>query len=138
MNAINGALKPPTIPLSPRHPLPIKSRTPFLSSSPSSSLPSPYPSSPLSLTLLARPHRRRSSSTPSPSSPLSVELAGVRAHRPRPPVEPPIPLPTRPTTPPRRAPSLHVMNPRLKTTQNIDLFSKSCFKLIYGSCELLL
>jgi hypothetical protein len=91
--------------------LPIKSGTPLLSSSTSSSLPSPYPSSlSLSHTLLVRPRRRRPFCS-------QWRLAGVRAHRLRPPAEPPVPLPTRPTTPPRRRLSLRMSkNPRLKTT----------------------
>jgi hypothetical protein len=72
VGAIDDRLEAPGALSSPLS-LPIKFGTPFLSSSPSSSLPSPYPSSPLSLTLLARTRHRRSSSTPSSSVPLSVE-----------------------------------------------------------------
>jgi hypothetical protein len=61
MNAING--RPPFL-FTPPVPPPYKIRR---------ALAPPYPSSPLSLTLLSRPRRHRSSSTPSQSTSSSVE-----------------------------------------------------------------
>jgi hypothetical protein len=109
--------------------LPIKSQTPFLSSSPSSSLPSPYSSSPLSHTLLARPCRRRSLSTPSSSVSLSVEprRSSVRTAR----RSHPFPCPPRSSNP---STSIHAHEQKLqgRRRQFCDLAPCLRIQLISG------